>query len=333
MCVLLLMTTLKALSTLRLRAELIMPNPRNDVRRKEFPCNFPGCLRCFVNPSGRSSHYTTVHNKKQVSEPQNVISERTPPTSPNRGFRMTHSPQLRAGGGSTGEELNEDFFFGDFTGGGDQDNRNHLGNEPPNTPAPQAPPNATAGPSSHPNSTIRTRTHPHLTGAPCDANGITLPPNAAPPPLEEKPADNFYPYRNRAEFEMADFLFRKEQMSASKIDELLKLQSAYFGLESPFVDHKDMYSVIDATEVGSKTWQCFTVSYTGELPQDQPVPSWMKTEYEVWFRDPDEILSEQLSNPGFANDMDYAPKRVYGENNQRRYQDFMSGNWAWKQAV
>ena len=40
-----------------------------------------------------------------------------------------------------------------------------------------------------------------------------------------------------------------------------------------------------------------------------------------------------LQNPDFANSFDYAPLREYDENGNCRYKNFMSGDWAWKQAV
>ncbi len=53
-----------------------------------------------------------------------------------------------------------------------------------------------------------------------------------------------------------------------------------------------------------------------------------------WFRDPQEVLKVQLSNRDFANEMDFAAKKVFdAKTKQHRYQDFMSGEWAWEQSV
>ncbi|KAJ7697723.1 hypothetical protein B0H17DRAFT_1197375 [Mycena rosella] len=54
--------------------------------------------------------------------------------------------------------------------------------------------------------------------------------------------------------------------------------------------------------------------------------------YTVHFRDPRKVLQNQLANPDFKLEMDFAPKRVFGEDNSREYEDFISGNWAWRQA-
>ncbi|KAH7903265.1 hypothetical protein BJ138DRAFT_1020917, partial [Hygrophoropsis aurantiaca] len=61
-------------------------------------------------------------------------------------------------------------------------------------------------------------------------------------------------------------------------------------------------------------------------------PSWMHGEYEVWYRNPRELLRNQLSNPDFKGEFDYAPRRVFGDDDNRIWSDFMTGNWAWKQA-
>jgi hypothetical protein len=61
---------------------------------------------------------------------------------------------------------------------------------------------------------------------------------------------------------------------------------------------------------------------------------WKLNAFDVWYRDPREVLKAQLSNRDFANEMDFAPKIVIDQQKRtRRYQDFMSGEWAWEQAV
>lgn len=104
--------------------------------------------------------------------------------------------------------------------------------------------------------------------------------------------------------------------------------------DPPFQDVRDMHDTIDAIELGGVPWPSFTITFNendDEEPDDAP---WMTKSYEVWFRDPREILKLQLGNRDFAGEMDYAPKKVYDrEKKKRRYQDFMSGQWAWDQTV
>jgi Plavaka transposase len=136
-------------------------------------------------------------------------------------------------------------------------------------------------------------------------------------------------------FETADFLFTRNQMSAGDIDFLLKLWAgtlAVHGDKPPFESHKDVYSTIDATTLGDVNWKSFSTTYKGTRPQ-RDVPAWMDATYDVWYRDPHDIIRNMLSNPDFNNEFDYAPFQEHDGEGNHRFQDFMSGNWAWKQGV
>lgn len=123
-------------------------------------------------------------------------------------------------------------------------------------------------------------------------------------------------------------------MSGKKIDRLMDLWAAQHPDDPPpFSTAKDLYETIDSTALGDIPWQAFSVTYEGELPKDKPVPGWMTAKYEVWFRDPLQVIENQLGNPDFAGEIDYAPKQVFGKNKKRQFMDLMSGNWAWEQAV
>lgn len=135
---------------------------------------------------------------------------------------------------------------------------------------------------------------------------------------------------------MADFLFRECQMSAGKTDRLMHILAAYnAGREDPpFVNHKEIHSVIDSIEHGEVPWQSFSVSYNGHIPENGDIPTWMTDEFEVWYRDPEKILENQLKNPDFDNEIDYTAKRMFdAETGQQVYRDFMSGNFAWDDSV
>ncbi|KAH7912047.1 hypothetical protein BJ138DRAFT_1135015 [Hygrophoropsis aurantiaca] len=124
-------------------------------------------------------------------------------------------------------------------------------------------------------------------------------------------------------------------MSAGKTDAILDLWAASLAKHDdspPFADHTDLYNVIDNTPLGDVNWSAFTVKYEGELPEDK-VPEWMNAEYEVWYRDPKKVIQNMLANPDFKDELDYAPYREYdSENDERRWKDFMSGDWVWQQA-
>lgn len=124
-------------------------------------------------------------------------------------------------------------------------------------------------------------------------------------------------------------------MSAKDIDKLLQLWAATLpdDQDPPFADHGDLYSTIDATALGDVPWESFSVTYDGDLPEDGPVEAWKQAEYKVYFRDPRLVLHNQLANADFKDESDWAPKQVFDTGGKREYCDFMSGNWAWGQAV
>jgi len=100
----------------------------------------------------------------------------------------------------------------------------------------------------------------------------------------------------------------------------------------PFLDHKDVYQAIDDIPIGGVPWQSLMFTYEGPKPTAD-VPKWMDAEYTIWFRDPHKLFLQMLKNPDFVNAFDYAPYRQFDENGNRQYEHFMSGDWAWKQAV
>ncbi|KAJ7799547.1 hypothetical protein B0H14DRAFT_2387992, partial [Mycena olivaceomarginata] len=158
------------------------------------------------------------------------------------------------------------------------------------------------------------------------------PANAPPPPQERPPTDDFSPYAGREDFVLADLLYRCVQMSAGAIDELMQNWAARPNSagDPPFADHEDLYNTIDATKIGHVPWESFTVRYNQPIAPGDGTP-WKTQEYVVHFRDPRKVLHQQLANPDFKSEMDFAPKQVFVDG-KREYEDFMSGNWAWRQA-
>jgi hypothetical protein len=124
-------------------------------------------------------------------------------------------------------------------------------------------------------------------------------------------------------------------MSAGNIDTLLDIwasTAAPSGAEPPFRNHDDLYTKIDSTPIGDTPWESFSIWYGQDVPEHERVP-WMDAEYETWFRDPQKLVVNMLSNPDFKDEFDCAPFHKYDGDGNHRFQDFMSGDWAWKQAV
>ena len=125
-------------------------------------------------------------------------------------------------------------------------------------------------------------------------------------------------------------------MSGGDINILLHLWTASvapYNARPPFYNHKHLYNVIDSTKLENVPWESFLLTYTGARPEDGEAPSWIDSEYEIWFRDPRALIHNLIANPDFKDEFDYIPFREYDGDENRRYKDFMSANWAWKQAV
>jgi hypothetical protein len=59
----------------------------------------------------------------------------------------------------------------------------------------------------------------------------------------------------------------------------------------------------------------------------------MTEEYEVWFRDPHLIIKNMIGNPDYKDDFDTTPLRSFDSKGDHLYQNFMSGDWAFEEAV
>jgi len=170
---------------------------------------------------------------------------------------------------------------------------------------------------------------------PTDEFGHGLPPDTSPNPRNAREKNDWYPFTSRIEFETAEFLFTCNQMPQAQVDMLMQLWAASMlphNGRAPFTDHRDLHRVIDAIPLGDVPWQSIQVQYSGEIPETG-APSWMQKSYDVWFRDPNAVVENLLSNPDFNNHFDYAPYREFEPSGQRRWENMMSGNWAWNHAV
>ena len=129
-------------------------------------------------------------------------------------------------------------------------------------------------------------------------------------------------------------------MSASNINFVTGLWAASLAPHNnspPFKNAKDMYNTIDSTPLGDIPWQSFTLNYNGSPPEnlrpDGESPSWTTDDYDIWFRNPHLLIQELIANPKFNGQFDFTPFQEYSTNGQHRFENFMSGDWAWKQAV
>ncbi|KIJ06883.1 hypothetical protein PAXINDRAFT_42024, partial [Paxillus involutus ATCC 200175] len=169
----------------------------------------------------------------------------------------------------------------------------------------------------------------------CDASGHPIDPATPPPPVSKKHPNNWAPYGSRLRFEAAEFIYKGAELSAGNIDKLCDFWGQSLADHErvpPFVDHKDLYDIIDATPLGDVAWESFGLKYSGEHPPGT-VPPWMTQTYEFWFHNARSVVENILSNPDFDGEVDYVPYRDFLEKDEtRRYENFMSCDWAWDQA-
>ena len=170
----------------------------------------------------------------------------------------------------------------------------------------------------------------------CGENGKSI---SSPRPQETNDHTDWGSFQNRLRFEIADVLFRRVQMSGGNIDEILQLWTASLleidpNLSGPFRNHRDLYETIDHSTFADNPWISFSLSYGRELPKTGPIPTWMTTPTEIWYRDPRRLIHDIVGSPDFKDEIDYSPYHEYvGHRNNHQFHDFFSGDWVWKQAV
>lgn len=129
------------------------------------------------------------------------------------------------------------------------------------------------------------------------------------------------------------------ELDATLPDEDLDLGSTSTLLDG---DAQKMYNAIDATKVGDVSWKSFSNFYTDDHSQkatNENTESWKRKEYDVWYRDPLEVIRNLVDNPALEGEFDYVPFREYqpkedsDDNKERVFRNYMSGNFAWEQAV
>ena len=175
-------------------------------------------------------------------------------------------------------------------------------------------------------------------GTPCDKLGNDLPSGTPPPPPDPEtnlpPPDDWTPYNNRIEFELADLLFTKQQMSAKDLDKLFNIWEAStvpFDSHPPFTSSSDMYETIDSTPYGGIQWESFTIRYNlANDPSSNEAPAaWKTAEYDSWFCDPRKLIRNIIANQSFDKEFNYSPYQEYDFEGQHRFHDLFSGNWCW----
>ncbi|TFK23429.1 hypothetical protein FA15DRAFT_656761 [Coprinopsis marcescibilis] len=262
--------------------------------KAQLPCLFPQCCHIFESESGRTKHARSKHPNLDGHCLAAHQQTSTPPCIP----RLEQHDSL--------EEHCDDFE--DFGGLGD-DNRG----------APQT--------------FIKRHLHPWLTGQQYDENGNPILEGKAPPPRPQK-ENQWAPFEDDLQFEIADFLYRQEEMSQANVNHLLYLWGRtlmkHGATMGPYDNYQHIFSTIDSIEHGDAPWECLKVKVNEDL--DEAAPFWKTKEYDIWFWEPDLVLKNLLANPDFHGQFDYAPYIEVDAEDKRQYSDCMSGDYSWKHA-
>jgi hypothetical protein len=181
---------------------------------------------------------------------------------------------------------------------------------------------------------IAHRSLTHLSAIPCDSDGNFLPPGTPPSPRETAQQGDWTPFDSEVQFKIADLLYHHEEMSATNLDtlfELLAQMMSDFDASGPFESHQHMYNLIDSSVLGDIPWQCLVT----ELPLDitEHSPTWMRTHYEIWHRNPEAVIMEMLANPDFEGQFDLHPYIDLDASGKHQWGNVMSGNVAWQRCV
>ncbi|PBK85227.1 hypothetical protein ARMGADRAFT_1048097 [Armillaria gallica] len=123
--------------------------------------------------------------------------------------------------------------------------------------------------------------HPYLNGT-CFCQGDNPP---TPLPQPENPGA---PFEDPVE------------MSQGNIDELMELWTSTMLKHndfSPFENHAAMHKIINQIEQGDAPWKCFVTQVDPNLPAN--APSWQHDKYQIWYRDPNTMISHILASRDF----------------------------------
>jgi hypothetical protein len=161
------------------------------------------------------------------------------------------------------------------------------------------------------------------------------------PPVQEVNHD-WAPFEGKTAYDWAHLEFVRKRSSREDINEALRIWAASY-LErsgaawSPFTDVDDMYANIDKISLGKSTWYNFEVKYTGDDRDHPQAPSWKQASYTIYARDTLEALKSQLASPDFDGHYDYFARQDFTQQSggtwERKFSNFMTGDWAWKKSV
>ena len=98
-----------------------------------------------------------------------------------------------------------------------------------------------------------------------------------------------------------------------------------FNAPSPMKDHKELHALIDLSALGNIPWLCMVTSFNKD---SEHISSWKQAKYEVWYYNPNIVVSNMLANPNFNGQFDFCPYIDLDEHQKQCWSNIMSGNIA-----
>lgn len=130
---------------------------------------------------------------------------------------------------------------------------------------------------------------------------------------------------------MADWLFKKTQLSRSDIDFLMDAFAAFRGQnggDPPFRNYQHMHETLDAIEHRDAPWKCITAQYQEPIPEANAL-WWITEEYEIWTRNTRTMSQNMLNNPDFKKSFYTDPYHKFNAKGEQVFFYLMSANWSW----
>ena len=178
-------------------------------------------------------------------------------------------------------------------------------------------------------------TYNNYLGIRCNKHAEPLPEGTHPSHQNADSGPNDWtPYTSWAELKLCHVLYRRNEMLAGQIHNLLNIvaaMNAAVGGEAFFTTHNDIYNTVDATILGDTPCNHFNLNYQGETDENSPL--WQNKDFMVWFCNPLTVLHNLCSNHKFEEGFNYSPFQEHNDNNNHQYENFMSRNWCWKQTI
>ncbi|KAG1838714.1 hypothetical protein DFJ58DRAFT_733659 [Suillus subalutaceus] len=132
-----------------------------------------------------------------------------------------------------------------------------------------------------------------------------------------KEVNTYYPFHDEGEWELAMFLV--ENLNQTQIDKFLKLKWFNTRPKPSFTSKDQLLDWMDAPPRPAE-WNVSNLEFTG-YKTICPIQL-------IWC-DALEVVKQLFSDPVFANHITFQP-HILNVRNQRKYGDYMSGNFAWK---